>query len=159
MQENLKVRFVECVKEIPGVGEKRPPFHFVNFASALLPTFNCCNVFNLMPVSSLVGILLIRCGTVKSLVKSCFIDRANGKKSNPVKSCFKERESEMGGNVILVVGRGARRGDVLDKTSGNVNCRDTAGICGGWLKSMVASLYYSTLPVSAKNYSNYFCSE
>ena len=33
-----------------------------------------------------------------------------------------------------------------------VNCRDTAGICGGWLKSMVASLYYSTLPVSTKNY-------
>ena len=47
----------------------------------------------------------------------------------PVKSCFIERESEMGGNVILVVGRG--RGDVLDKTTGNVNCRDTAGICGG----------------------------
>ena len=37
----------------------------------------------------------------------------------------------------------------LDKY--NVNCRDTAGICGGWLKSMVASLYYSTLPVSCEN--------
>ena len=38
----------------------------------------------------------------------------------------------------------------LDKY--HVNCRDTAGICGGWLKSMVASLYYSTLPVSPENY-------
>ena len=90
----------------PWCGGKCPPFHFVNLASTLLPTFNCCKVFNLMPVSSLVGVLLIRCGTVKSPVKSCFIDRASGKKSNPVKFCFVERESEMGGNVILVIGRG-----------------------------------------------------
>ena len=43
---------------------------------------------------------------------------------------------------------GGGGGGAQDKTTGNVNCRETAGICGGWLKSMVASLYYSTLPVS-----------
>ena len=54
---------------------------------------------------------------------------------------------------------GGEGGGAQDKTTGNVNCRETAGICGGWLKSMVASLYYSTLPVSPENYPNYFVSE
>ena len=50
-------------------------------------------------------------------------------------------------NVKFYLAWEGRRG-AQDKTTGNVNCRETAGICGGWLKSMVASLYYSTLPVS-----------